>query len=237
MNPSGESIEVIGERERAEVLMNPLRLRILEAAREPGSAAELARRLGLKAQKVNYHVQRLAEHGFLRVVEERRAGNVVETVYASTAESYVLSSDVLGGLSPRAMGADMVTAARWLALQARAEAELGEVVRSEAGTGRPVHAFSMDAEFRFETAEQRALFARAARELFMAVVSKYTSPAWDEAGEPGAGRPYRLLLGCYPIPERAPSPGPAGPRLVRDEAGDEGDGADPVGDEAVDGNP
>lgn len=200
-----QQIEVVGQRDRAEVLMHPLRLRILEAAREPGSAAELARRLGLTAQKVNYHVGRLLEHGFLRLVEERPVGNVVEKVYASVAANYVLASDVLGGLSPRTADVDMVTAARWLSLQARAEAELGEVFRQAAPTGQPVPTFSMDAEFLFETQEQRSLFARAVRELFLAVVSKYTAPLRTPDGEPGKGRPYRLLLGCYPVPDRLDS--------------------------------
>jgi DNA-binding transcriptional ArsR family regulator len=224
MTESAQSFEVVGERDRAEVLMHPLRLRILEAARVPGSASELARRLGTKPQKVNYHVQRLAEHGFLRLVEERRAGNVVEKVYAATAESYVLASDVLGGLSPRTLDTDMVPAARWLALQARAEAELGEAMQAASETGQGVPTFTMDADFRFETAEQRALFARAVRELFQAIVSKYTLPTWTETGETGPGRRYRLLLGCYPAPERPP-----GPRLVRDVPGGRGRAAESAG--------
>lgn len=186
--------------------MHSVRLRILEAAREPGSAAELARRLEEKPQKVNYHVQRLAAQGFLRLVEERRVGNVVEKVYGATAASYVLASDVLGGLSPRALEGDLEPAARWLALQARAEAELGEVLQRSVPAGRPVDTFSLDAELRFETNEQRELFARAVRELLPAIVSKYASPAWTETGEPGPGRPYRLLLGCHPIPEGEPGP-------------------------------
>lgn len=216
MNVPAQVIEVVGDRDRAEVLMHPLRLQILEAAREPGSAAELARRLELKPQKVNYHVQRLVEHGFLRLVTERRVGNVVEKVYGSTAERYVLASDVLGGLSPSTSDADMVTAARWLALQARAEAELGQVMRRSAERGQVVPTFSMDAEFRFETTEQRALFARAVRELFLAIVSKYASPPRTESGEPGAGRPHRMLLGVYPIPEAGEGGAErVGPRLVR----------------------
>lgn len=201
MTKPKQAVEVVDARERAEVLMHPLRLRVLEAARTPGSAAQLARRLDLTPQRVNYHVGRLAEHGFLEKVEERRAGNVVETVYGATAESYVLASGVLGGLAPGAVPAESLTAARWLGLQARAEAELGEVFRRAASTGRSVPTISLDAEIRFETAEQQARFARALRELVMAVVSKYTSPARTAEGEPGSGHPFRLLVGCYPIPE------------------------------------
>lgn len=219
MNTITQEIEVVRDRDRAEVLLHPLRLGIMEAAREPGSAAELARRLGQKPQKINYHVQRLVEHGFLRLAEERRAGNVVEKVYAATAESYVLASDVLGGLSPGDLETDPGTAARLLALQARAEAELGEVMRDPAANGRPIPTVTLDAEFRFETAEQRALFARSVRELFGAIVSKYTSPALTGSGDPGLGRPYRLMLGCYPIPGE----GEEGTTESSEERGDSGE--------------
>ena len=199
-----QPIEVIQKRERAVVLMHPLRLRIMEAAREPASAAELARRLELTPQKVNYHVRRLVEEGFLRKVDERPVGNVVEKVYVASAESFVLATDILGGLSPRAAEADALTAAGWLSMQARAEVELGEVYRQTAPTGQAVGTFTLDSEFRFESVEQRALFARALRELVLAAVSKYTSPLRKSEGEPGPGRPYRLLMGCYPVPEDGP---------------------------------
>ena len=211
-------IEIVGERTRAEVLLHPLRLRVLEAARTPSSSAELARRLEVSPQKVNYHVRRLEAHGFLRKVEERRAGNLVEKVYGATARSYVLASEVLGGLAPKAALADVVTASHWLALQARAETELGAVL-DEAGVGGSDGALatlSMDAELRFESAEQRATFARALREVVTAVVSKYASPARTAAGDGAAGRPYRLILGVYPLP------GWAG--ALPDGAGEQGSG-------------
>ena len=199
MNVSVPEIEVIDDRERAEVLLHPLRLRVLEAARSPASAAEIARRLRSTPQKVNYHVRKLEAHGFLREVEERRAGNLMERVVVATAESYVLASEMLGGLSPRTSLAEVVTPSRLLALLGRAESELGDVVRAT-DPGTPVETFSMDAEFRLETREQRDIFERAVRELLTAIVSKYTSPGRTETGE-GQGRPYRLVLGCYPVRE------------------------------------
>lgn len=211
-------VEVIRERERAGVLLHPLRLRILEAARDPASSAGLARRLGLKAQKVNYHVQRLSEAGFLVKVEERRAGNILETVYGASAESYVLASGVLGPLSPP-QSASGVTAGRLLALQARAEEELGRVMEQAGVRSGTIGALSLDEEFLFETAEQRSVFTRAVRELFSAVVRKYTSPERPAAEEPAGGRAYRMILGCYPLPDEG-----------RGGEGADGEGAGPLED-------
>lgn len=204
--------------------MHPLRLRILESARVPGSAAELARRLALTPQRVNYHVHRLAEHGFLEKVEERRAGNLVETVYGATAERYVLASTVLGGLAPDRATGERLTAARWLWLQSRAEAELAEVFRESAVSGQSVPAISMDAEVRFETREQGARFARALREAVMAVVEEHTSPAHRSGGGEAPGRLFRLMVGCYPVPAGgAPNEAPVEPadEDFEDEKGSE----------------
>lgn len=183
-------------------MLHPLRLRILEAAREPDSAAGLARRLGLKPQKVNYHVRRLSEHGFLRKTDERRAGNVVETVYQASAASYVLASRVLGALAPVASQPGSPTVGRLLGTHARAEAEVGQLL--DAGADDAVlGALTLDAEFRFETAEQRTVFTHAVREFFSLMVRKYTSPPSASDAPRGGGRPYRMVLGCYPIPERS----------------------------------
>ena len=198
-------IEIVGDRRRAEVMLHPLRLRILDVARTSASAAAIARRLRLKPQKVNYHVRRLAEHGFLRAVEERRAGNVVETVYQSTAEKYVLAARVLGTLAPESAGPASGTVGGLLGLHARAESEIGDLLQATPA-GRTIGALSLDAEFRFETAEQRTVFARAVRELFSAIVKKYTSPPGTEEGASPGGRPYRMILGCYPVPEHDAGP-------------------------------
>lgn len=203
MNQPGREVEVVQDRRRAEVMLHPLRLRILRAAREPDSAAGLARSLGVTPQKVNYHVRRLSDHGFLRKTGERRAGNVVETVYQATAASYVLASRVLGELSPVAAESGSPTVGRLLALQARTESELGQML-GQGEEGTILGALTLDAEFRFETAEQRAVFTRAVRELFSAVVRKYTTPASTAGAPSSGGRPYRMVLGCYPIPEVSP---------------------------------
>ena len=92
------------------------------------------------------------------------------------------------------------------ALQARAETELGAVLEQRAAEDGAVETLSMEAEFRFDSAEQRELFSRALRDIVMAVVSKYTSPARTTGGE-GEGARYRMIVGVYPALEvRTPRP-------------------------------
>lgn len=89
-------LDVVRELDRASVLLNPLRLRILRELREADSASGLSRKLGLPRQKLNYHLRELESSGFLELVAERRKGNCTERVLRATARSYLVAPAVLG---------------------------------------------------------------------------------------------------------------------------------------------
>jgi hypothetical protein len=59
---------------------------------------------------------------------------------------------------------------------------------------------SLNTALRFETAEQRAAFAAALTAALTDVIAQHSTPFTAVAGGSGAGQPFRLLLGCYPIP-------------------------------------
>ena len=56
-------VETVEDPAAAAALMDPLRARILSELTEPRSAANLAQRIGLTRQKVNYHLRALEERG------------------------------------------------------------------------------------------------------------------------------------------------------------------------------
>lgn len=187
----------------AAALLHPLRLRILEALREPDSAAGLARRLHLPRQKVNYHVRELARTHFLARAGRRRRRNMIEQRYVATARGYVLAPELLGRLhaDPRRVE-DAFSAAYLLALVATLQSELGRASEEATAQGKRLTTLSLSTELRFESAEQRAVFGKALQRAVVDVVGRYASPAKRADGRPGPGRPYRLILGCYPIPPR-----------------------------------
>jgi DNA-binding transcriptional ArsR family regulator len=187
----------------AAAVLHPLRRRILESLAEPDSAAGLARRLRLPRQRLNYHVRELARAGLLRRAGRRRKRNMIEQCYVATARSYALSPELLGrlGADPRRVE-DTFSAAYLLALSAQLQAELGRASREAAAQGKRLTTFSVNSEFRFESAEQRAEFARALEKAVVEVVGRFASPARRADGSSGPGRPYRLVLGCYPVPPR-----------------------------------
>lgn len=216
MKPSPEA-ECIADHARAGVLLHPLRLAILERTRTPASATEVADRLGLPRQRVNYHVRELHRADFLRKAGRRKKRNLYEQRYVASARSYLLAPDVLGpvGADPGAVE-DRLSAAYLLSLSGRLQSELASVVRAAAEREQRVATLSIEADVRFESPQQREQFAVALRDAVAKTIAEHTSPASQDDGSPGEGRPYRLVLGCYPRPPQRDS-AEAGPRQAADE--------------------
>ena len=198
-------IEAVEHPRAAELLLHPLRQTILREASEPASAAEIARRVGLPARKVNYHVRALVDAGLLVPAGERLKRNLVEKRYRATARAYVLSPKVLGEMNPERLSlSDEVSAAHLIRLASSLQSELAREIREGRGEGGEVPTLSLDVELRFESAAQRGEFATALQDAVADLVGRFTAPAVDCDGAPADGRPYRLVVGCYPIGEAVP---------------------------------
>ena len=198
MTPARD-IGCITDRAQAAEVLHPLRLEILRLAGEPISASELSPRLGLSRQRVNYHVRRLARSGFLRRAGRRRRRNMIEQRYVASARAFLLSPELLG-----AVGADWrrvedaASAEYLLALGCQMESDLIRVWRQAQAAGNRSSTLSLKSQFRFESVEQRETFTRALQEAVVRVVTEHTSPNLRPDGSAAPGRPYRLVLGCYP---------------------------------------
>ncbi|HEY1434083.1 MAG TPA: helix-turn-helix domain-containing protein [Thermoanaerobaculia bacterium] len=213
---AGESradLETITSARRASALMHPLRLRLLSLSREPTSAAELARRLGLPRQRVNYHVRALEGAGFLRRAGRQRKGNMTEQRFVATARAFMLSAGILGPVAAdwREIG-DTTSPDYLLALTEQVRADIEQAAGEGRAEGQPITTVSLKSQFRFENAAQRAAFVLAVREAVVAVIARHASPNRLENGRPGRGRPYRLVLACYPIPVATEGPEVPGER-------------------------
>ncbi len=195
-------LESIHDPQRATVLMQPLRLRILSLAKSPASATELAGRLRLPRQRVNYHVRELARARFLRRAGQRRKRNLIERCYQASARSYVLAPEVLGPLAADWRQIEDTMSAEYLiALGSLVQRELTQVNLDAQQQGKRLPTLSVASELRFESAEQRESFVDVLREALVKVIAEHSSPALLSDGRPGPGRPYRLVMGCYPLPK------------------------------------
>jgi len=196
MPTAAAPVSVIRDAPRAGVLLKPLRREILAHARTPVSAAGIAAAMGRPRQVVNYHVRELARAGFLRRAGRVRKRGLVEQRYVVSARAFVLAPEVLGDMNASASeGAapDKASAAYLLMLATRLQKELSESWRRSEAEGTPLPLLSMDAEFGFASAADRARFATALSQAVTRIVAEHTT----SAARGGDGK-YRIVLGCYP---------------------------------------
>jgi DNA-binding transcriptional ArsR family regulator len=188
-------VQVIDGPAAATVALEPVRSRLLAELRQPASAASLAARLGLGRQKINYHLNALEAHGFVRMAETRQWGGITERVLVATAASYVVSPSALGpvGADP-ARSLDRLSASYLIALGARLVREVGSLVRRAAEAHQHLATLSIDTEVRFRSAADRAAFTNELTEAITQLVARYHDPV-----TPG-GRGHRLVVVAHPLP-------------------------------------
>ncbi len=214
------ALDLIQNAERAQSVLQPIRLRLLESLRQPDSAAGLARRLGMPRQKLNYHLRELEKNGFLELVEERRKGNCVERVVRATARSYLVDPAALGALAvdPDRI-TDRLSASYLVAVAARAIRDLASLRRRSDAAGKKLATLTLQSDVRFASAEARHAFARELSAELARLAAKYH----DETAR--GGRRFKFFVGGYADP--GPGRGHAAP------TGPGGDGDLKAGGEAV----
>ena len=161
-------------------ITHPMRLRILDVLRTPGTAAGAARNLGEPRQLVNHHVRALANAGLLRSVGERRNGNFVEQLYESSAGTFILSSRITWGDGERVR-----TLAEQLSL--RQLLEFGERLQRDAITlldratfeGDEIPSATVEATVRFADPAARAAFLEEYLRLTAELIEKHAGDDGD----------------------------------------------------------
>jgi DNA-binding transcriptional ArsR family regulator len=188
-------VEVIDSPAAAVVALDPVRSRLLSELRAPASAATLAQRVGLKRQKVNYHLRALEDHDLVREVGRRRWGGLWERMLVATASSYVVAPDALGPVAsdPARGGLDRLSAGYLVALAARIVREVGALLRRAVETDKRLATLAIDTEIRFRSAAERAEFSR---ELATSVAQ--LSARYHDA-EAAGGRWHRLVVLAHPF--------------------------------------
>ena len=194
-----DDVAVIEDPAAAEVSLDPIRSRLLAELAVPGSATMLAGRIGLPRQKVNYHLRALEQHGLVRLVEERRKGNITERLMQATAASYVISPTALAAVAPDPARAPDRLSARWLlALSARLVREVGSLITGADRAHRRVATFALDGEVRFASPADRAAFAEELTVAVTDLLGRYHSET---------GRKHRLVVAVHPALDSAAGPG------------------------------
>ncbi len=186
-------MRTIGDPEALQALSHPLRVRILDALRQPDSAAAVARRLGEPRQKVNYHLKELERAGLVVAEGERRNGNFVENLYRSAARTLVVLPRAAWG-DPRRLAAlaDQVSLENLVGLGERLARDAAVLLDRAAFEAEEIASAVVEAEVRFGSEADRAAFL----DEYLAAVG----PLLRRYGTAAAGTPYRVALAAYPDP-------------------------------------
>ena len=189
-------VDVIEDPAAAVVALDPVRAQLLaELRQEPASAATLATRVGLARQKVNYHLRTLEAHGLVELAEIRMRGGISERMLRATAATYVVSPAAIAGNGARPERvADRLSADYLISLAGRVVHEVGTQARLADAAGLRLPTFTLDAEVRFASAEDRAAFADELSAAVLGLVARYHH---DD------GRPHRLVVASHPVPADA----------------------------------
>ena len=189
------AVSVLNEAAAAETLLHPERRRLVDALREqPDSAAGLARRLGEKRQRLNYHLRALAEAGVIAVSEERPRRGFRERVYRVRAQRFVVDPGVFGEAEadPAAVG-DRFSSSYLLMLAARAIRELAHLREKAERQEKRLATSGLDATVRLARPADAGAFAMELADAVAEVIARHQSES---------GRPFRVVLETYPAPAR-----------------------------------
>ncbi|HEX6135733.1 MAG TPA: helix-turn-helix domain-containing protein [Longimicrobiales bacterium] len=190
------SLRILRDAESALALLDPDRRRLAEALAEaPDSAAGLARRLGEKRQRLNYHLRVLEDAGLVELAEERRRGNRTERVMQLVATRFVVDPGAVGAVAirdPDEVG-DRFSATYLVALAARAIRELAALMDRAKEKRSRLASASVNASVRIASPGQLDAFVGDLTRAVADVVARYHE-------EDGDGRWFRVIAGAYPGP-------------------------------------
>lgn len=183
----------VRDAETLQALAHPIRVQVLEALREPASAATVARRIGLPRQKVNYHLKELERAGLVQQIEERRVGNFVESIYRAVARTFLVSPQVAWADGRRLETLQGQHSLETLVLLGeRLQHDAAALLDRAAFDGAQIASASVVADARFASEEEREAFLSEYLEAVAALLERYGTKE---------GAPYRVVLAAYPEAE------------------------------------
>lgn len=181
-----ERVNVVDRAAAAHAALSPLRRTILQELEAPASATELADRLEIPRQKLNYHLRVLERHGLVALAEERRRRGFIERRYARSG-TVILAPDLVEP-EPRATGRDEMSADALVAAACDAIRAVGALGEAAGLAGKSLVTATLAADVTFGSpGDLRAFLEDAA-----ALASRY------DAGPDADGARYRVSVLSHP---------------------------------------
>jgi DNA-binding transcriptional ArsR family regulator len=159
--------------------LSPLRRVLLEQLAEPASASDLARRLDVPRQKLNYHLRVLERLGLVEQVDQRQRRGFVER-------------------RVRAVDRDRFSSAYLLTAASRMADDVAVLRERARAAGKPVLTFTAEIDVDFASPAQLRDFTERLADAVRRLAAEHHRP-----DEPRARR-HRVMIGAHPVITKAP---------------------------------
>lgn len=190
MGQSKDVSRLIEDPEKVLLALSPIRRELLEALREPGSAASLAARLKLPRQRLGHHLRALEAAGLVRLVEERRRRGFVERVLIADAQAFIVDPGLLDRRNRAIQTQDKFASTHLVNVAAEIVREVTRMQGAADEAEQRLLTFTIEAEVGFAKPRQFEEFTHELAEALATIARKY--PADRER------RGYRVLIGAHP---------------------------------------
>jgi DNA-binding transcriptional ArsR family regulator len=188
-----DRVALVETPEALQALAHPVRVRILDALREPASAAAVARVVGQPRQNVTYHLKELERAGLVRRTGRRTNGNFVETLFESTAGTFVVSPRAAWGDERRVQAmADQSSLENLVLLGERLQHDATALLDRAAFDGVEIASAALSADVHFVDEQDRKAFLDEYLKNLGPLLRKYARRK---------GAPYHVALAVYPKEE------------------------------------
>jgi hypothetical protein len=197
-----QPLDIIDDPARARTALQPIRLRLLQLLKQPRSAPQLAKVMGIPRQRVLYHLRTLQAQQLVEAHDHGSVGRRIDRSYVRTATSYAIAPKTLGGAAVDARSvADAFSSAYLSAVAGRALNDLAALGRAAAARGKRIPTLTLETEVRFATPADQRRFADELTSTLAALAARYHQPDAPQ------GRTFRVFACGYPaVPAPASEP-------------------------------
>jgi len=188
---------LIDDPEKALLALSPTKRQLLEALREPGSAASLAARMNMPRQRLGHHLRALEAAGLIRLVEERRRRGFTERVLVADAQAFVVDPDLLDRRKKAIETQDKFASQHLVNVAAEIVREVTRMQSSAEQAGQRLLTFTIEADVGFGKPNEFEDFTLALANAVSELARKYPRDQGRRA--------YRVIIGAHPAVKGGPT--------------------------------
>ncbi len=193
-----KEVHLIEKLPEALELLKPLRVNILREVAEPNTCTEIAERLGLTPQKVNYHIKVMLKAGLVEQVRERQVRGTLEKTYQAVANSFWLAPGLVSQLGGKQRGRNKVSFDYLVQLAQGFQLQLARLAARE--DDPPT--VGLEANIYLRSQQERQEFLHDVNIAIRRLAEKYGKRDDEPEFADQLDRDFKLVLGCYPDPDR-----------------------------------